>query len=400
MPQKKHRVYLDYASATPVDPKVLKVMRETSATFANPASLFEEGRKAKEILDNARKTVAGVLRASPTEIVFTSGGTEANNLAIFGVVEYFSKINQNKKPHIIVSSIEHSSVLEAIKKIEKNGAEVSLIKPDSNGAVDPKKVRDALKKNTALVSVMYANNEIGTIEPIKEITKVIRRFKKAKSCQLKTKSYPSSFPIFHTDAAQAANYLSLDVFKLGVDLMTLDGSKIYGPKGVGALFVKRNISIIPQIVGGGQENNLRSGTENLSVIAGFAKALVIVEKTKAKESKRLETLRDYFVGKLSKLPKASINGSLGNRLPNNVSVCVENLDAEFAVFQLDQRGIAVSSASTCMNLKEDSYSYVIEEIGKAGCSRSSLRFSLGRGTSKKDIDHCLKALFQILLKEL
>lgn len=407
------RVYLDYASATPLDPQVLRAMHETLGFFANPASLYEEGRKAKEISDKARKTVATVLRAVPSEIIFTSGGTEANNLAIFGAIDYFSKINPNTKPHIIVSTIEHSSVLEAVKKLkEEKGTEVSFIKPDKGGIINLKDIRSALKKNTALISVMYANNEIGTIEPIIEIAKVIRHFKKAKSLpdllrkskqasyKLKAKSFPASFPLFHTDAAQATNYLSLDVLKLGVDLMTLDASKFYGPKGMGVLFARKNIPLLPQIVGGGQENNLRSGTENLSSIIGFAKALQIAEKIKAKESKRQEVLRDYFVGKLSKLPGATINGSMQNRLPNNISVCINGLDAEFAVFQLDNRGIAASSASTCMNLKEDSYSYVVEELGKIGCSRSSLRFSLGRNTAKKDIDNCLKALKEVVFKQL
>lgn len=383
----KRRVYLDFAATTPIDPKVAAVLFKALKTYGNPSSLHAEGREAKAVLESSRKTVANMLNARAEEIIFTAGGTEANNLALKGIVG----TSGVPTPHVVTSTIEHSSVLEVCRELEKKGTEVTYVKPQANGVIDPKDIRDALKENTVLVSVMYANNEIGTIQPIKEIAKVIRSFRQT----LSSKHSALSFPYFHTDACQAANYLSLDTISLGVDLMTLDAGKIYGPKGVGALYIKKGTQIETQVFGGGQESGLRSGTENVALIAAFALALQITEKIKVGESGRLIKLRDYFEKNLLLLEGATRNGG-GERLPNIISICFERLDAEFAVYQMDERGIALSSASTCMNNKEDSYSYVVEEIGKPECKSSSLRFSMGRTTTKKEIDVCLKALKEVL----
>ena len=315
------------------------------------------------------------------------------------MADYFSNFVRTsdnlKKLHIIVSSIEHSSVLETAKKLEAQGVDVSYVKPDKDGIINPSDIRDELRDNTVLVSVMYANNEIGTIEPITEIAKVIRHYRNEKKNIIREDA-----PFFHTDASQAANYLSLDILKLNVDMITIDSGKIYGPKGVGVLVIKRHVPILEQMIGGGQENSRRSGTENIVSIVGFVKAFEITQKTKEKESKRLVILRDYFIKKLLQIPNITINGSVLNRLPNNISVCIEDIDAEFAVYQLDERGVSCSSASTCMNLKEDSFSYVVREISEVkNCSTSSLRFSLGRTTTKKDIDFCLKSLKEVILKQ-
>ncbi len=381
----KGRVYLDFGATTPVDPKVLKVMTHLLASNpGNPASLHKEGRDARAVLDSTRQSVAKHLSASPSEILFTGGGTESNNLAIKGTVAACSV----PMPHIITSTIEHLSVLEPIRELERNGAKVTYLRPNADGIINPKDVRDALRDDTVLVSIMYANNEIGVIQDVKEIAKVIRQYKKTTN--------KSSYPYFHTDAAQALGYLDMNTQKLGADLISLDSGKVYGPKGVGLLYIKRGVKILSVMQGGGQESGLRSGTENVALIAGFAEALSINEKVKSKESARLTKLRDYFTLKLLNLG-ANLNGSKVERLPNNVSVCFQGFDAEFAVFALDERGIAASSASTCMNLKEDSYSYVVEEIGKADCKASSLRFTLGRTTSKSDIDNCLQAIKEVLL---
>lgn len=386
---KKRRIYLDHAATTPIDSRVIRLVAQVmSDVYGNPASLHVEGRAAKKALEDARSSVARLLSARASEIVFTSGGTEANNLALLGIIESWITAHPGEKPHLITSTIEHSSILEVAKHLESRGVEVTYIKPTEDGLIDSRSVRDALRPNTVLVSIMYANNEIGTIQPIREIAKVIRRFRTDNN---------QSLPYFHTDAAQAAGYLSLDTTKLGVDFITIDGAKIYGPKGVGALYARRGEELSPQIIGGGQESGLRSGTENVALIAGFARSLELCESMKARETLRLTMLRDYFVKKILEIPGTSINGTVSERLPNNISVCIKGLDAEFAVYQLDERGIAVSSASTCMSLKEDSYSYVVEEIGRRECKSSSLRFSLGRRTSKSDINICIKALKEVLL---
>ena len=383
--KKQRRIYLDYAGATPIDKEVLKVTSLVQKEFhGNPSSLHREGRDAKKIMEDARIKIAGLMSAHPDEIIFTSGGTEANKREREGGGEKRRKKKRRKR------KIEKGVVCEQIRKLEREGAEVTYLKPDNQGLIDPKSLRDALRPNTVLVSIIYANNEIGTIEPVKDIAKVVRHFRT---------EHKQSLPYFHTDAAQAACYLSLDTTKLGFDLITIDGGKIYGPKSTGILYKKRSVELLPQMLGGGQERGLRSGTENVSLVTGLAKALEINEKLKARESVRVGKLRDYFIKKLIEISGASINGTISERLPNNVSVCIKSLDAEFAVYQLDERGIAVSSASTCMNLKEDSYSYVVEEIGRSDCKSSSLRFSLGRSTSKSDIDICLRALKEVLLMQ-
>ena len=390
--KKQKRIYLDYGATTPLDSAVLKVIEQSFKNcYGNPASLHEEGRYAKKVLEDARASIAQALFAAPSEIIFTGGGTESNNLALLGLIESFKKTHPDVVPHVITTSIEHSSVLETLKKIEGSGAEVTYIKPTPDGLIDPKELREALRPTTLLISVMYANNEIGTILPLGDIAKVARHFRNEKKSV-----YNIRAPYLHTDAAQALQYLDVNTAKLGFDLMSLDSGKIYGPKGVGALYIKRGTPVSAQSIGGGQETGLRSGTENVPLIVGFAKAVEINEKMKAKESVRVSNLRDYFIKKLLSIPGTTLNGGTKDRLPNNVSICLEGLDAEFAVYQLDKRGIAVSSASTCMSLKEDSYSYVVEEIGKGDCKASSLRFSLGRTTTKKDIDVCIKALLEIL----
>ncbi len=383
----KKRVFLDYASITPVDARVAKKMRECEeASFANPSALYGEALKAKEMVVEAREKVAEILHAQKGEIVFTSGGTEGNNLAILGVFEKLK--TKDFVPHFVTSVIEHPSILEVFKEIERRGGKVTYVSVSSDGLVNPKDIREVLKENTVLVSIAYANNEIGTIQPIHDIGRVIKEHR------LKNKT---SIPYFHTDACQASLYLSLDVLKLGVDLMTLDGIKMYGPRSTGILFVKTGLEISPILFGGGQEGGLRSGTENVPGIVGFAEALGIANEMKEKESTRLLEIRDYAIENILKIfPRASLNGSEIERLPNNINICFSDLDAEFAVISLDVLGISASYSSSCRTLKEDSSSYVVSALGKNDCSLSSLRFTLGRESKKSDIDYLIPALQKIV----
>lgn len=384
---KSKRIYLDHAAATPEDIRVLEVMRKVGAgEYGNPNSLHKEGILAKKILEAARKNIADIFHAHSDEIIFTSGGTEANNLAIFGAVR------EIQKSHIVVSNIEHPSVLECAKELQRPGAEITFLPVSGNGIVSPKTVGDALRDDTVLVSVMYANNEIGTIQPIADIAKIIRRHNKT-----------GGKTLFHTDACQAANYLDMNVLKLGVDMMTVNASKIYGPKGVGALFARRGITLFPQIFGGGQEGGLRSGTENVAGIAGFAKAFELTENIKEKESARLLKLRDFFIHEiLTKIPNTVLNGSASKRLPNNVNISFLGADAEEIVILLDARGIAASTGSACANIgRGGKVSDVIFALnGDRICAAGSVRFTLGRGTKKEDIARTVSELCDIMKKKL
>ncbi|MBI2120500.1 MAG: cysteine desulfurase [Parcubacteria group bacterium] len=386
----ERRIYLDHAATTPPDRRVLEAMQKTSReAFGNPSSIHKEGVLVQKILKAARECVASVLHALPDEIIFTSGGTESNNLAVFGAVSDVSK--EMPKAHLIVSKIEHPSILECARELERRGAELTYLPVSLDGVVSPKSVKDALRKNTVLVSVMYANNEIGTIQPIMEIAKVIRQHNKN-----------GGKTLFHTDACQAVNYLPMNVQSLGVDLMTCNASKIYGPKGVGCLYAKRGLtSLSPIIFGGGQEYGLRSGTENAAAIAGFAQALEVAEKMKEKESARLLKLRDFFIHEvLTKIPDTVLNGSAIDRLPNNVNISFLGTDAEEVVVMLDARGIAASTGSACANTgKEGKVSDVILALdGDRIRAMGAVRFTLGRDTKKEDILRAVKELQTILKK--
>ena len=387
--EKTREIYLDYAASI----------------LPNPSSIHKYGVEAKRNLENARMTVAKILSTRAGEIIFTSGGTESNNLAIQGVV-----FAERKKylPHIITTNIEHPSVLETCKMLEKRKlAEISIVSVESNGIVDPKKIKKEIKKNTVLVSVMYANNEIGTIQPIKEIAKEIRHYRKSKEALL---------PIFHTDAVQGANYLDLNVEKLGVDLLSLSGSKIMGAGMVGVLYKRSSVPLLPMWGGGDQEGGLRPGTENLSAIIKFANTLELAQKIKKKEVLRLAKLRDYFILKLLSIFSSeefglavrrekkkttvilTINGDLKNRLPNNVNITIPKIPSDLLVLELSAKGVMVAAKSACKS-GDGKVSYVIKAINpNIRETDGSLRFSLGRQTTQKDIDYTLKALSQILKK--
>jgi cysteine desulfurase len=394
--EKSKKIYLDNASATPIDNRVISVMSKISKeNYANASAIHDIGTSSKKILEQARSDVARILNAHSDEIIFTSGATESNNLAILGILKNLEeKKNKDKNfvPHVVTTNIEHASVLETCKYLEKNKkAEITFVSVEANGIVDPKKVKKAIKSNTVLVSVMYANNEIGTVQPVQEIAKEIRHFNKVNNKKV----------LFHTDATQAVNYLLINnVEKLGVDFMSFNSGKIYGPKGVGVLYIKRKAknSISKILFGGEQEFDLRPGTENLVNIVGLTKSLEITEKLKEKESKRLINLRDYFIEKLLKLSSdIKINGDLKNRLANNVNITIQKIPSDLLVLELSARGIYISEKSACKS-GEKASSHVIKAICSKKDSTSSLRFSMGRQTKKEDLDYVIKCLEQILKK--
>lgn len=388
------RTYLDYAATTPVDPAVFNAMKPYfAAKFGNPGSLHLVGQEAIAALDKSRETIARSIGAGFREVVFTSSATEANNLALRGVWQKGAKYEAGSAPRIIISAIEHESIRETAESLKREGAEVVYIPVDRNGVIDLEKLEASLNKQTVLVSVMYANNEIGSVQPIAEIGKMIRRFREARDARGKNK-----FPLFHTDAAQAFQFLDCNVETLGVDLMTISSHKIYGPKGAGLIYVRNNSTnassdLTPQLSGGGQEHGLRSGTENVPAIVGFAKSVELADAARKKEVRRIAALRsDLWRGIKKAHPKAEMNGVVG--LPNILNVYFPGHAAQDMLTMLDLNGLAVSSGSACRSRAMES-SYVIEALGYSkDRARSSIRFSLGRPTTKAEIATVVKLFSQ------
>lgn len=381
-------VYLDYAATTPLSPEVKKEMNLALEIYGNPSSLHSKGYEAKMALDGAREKISKILNCRADEIIFTSGGTESDNLAVLG----YARANKARGNHVITTTIEHHAVLEPCHKLEKEGFEITYLPVSKDGIVDLEEFKKALRPETILVSIMYANNEIGTIQPITKISEIIRNFGEVQSSK-------SALPILHTDACQAAGFLDLDVKKLGVDMLTLNAGKIYGPKGVGILYIKKGIKSDPLVYGGGQEFGVRAGTENLVGAVGLAKALELTQKNKEKESARLLKLRDYLKEKISaKIPKIKFNGDFEKRLPSNLNVSILDIEGESLVLYLDNAGICVSSGSACTS-KSLEPSHVILALGEPHeVAHSSLRFSLGHDTTKEDIDYVIKVLPEIVKK--
>jgi len=382
-------IYFDYAATTPIDPTVLKEMNfYFTKEFGNAGSLHFFGQKAITALDLNREKIAKFIGADFKEIIFTSGATESNNLALRGIFFKFKKINPEIAPKIIISSIEHESVLETARYLENYGAKVIYLKVNKYGFIDLKQFKKELDKNTILVSIMYANNEIGTIEPIKEISQIIINFKK---------EHNLNYPFFHTDASQAFQFLDCNVLNLGIDLMTLSSHKIYGPKGVGALYIKKVIQnyIEPQITGGGQEFNLRSGTENIASIAGFSKAIELAFNLRQKEFKRIYDLRNYFWKKIKlilKDIKLNQEPNFKNTLPNILNIYFPEKNSSGLIIKFDLVGIAISSGSACKARSPES-SHVLLSCGYSkDRAAQSLRFSFGKFTKKQDIDKAMSLI--------
>ncbi len=383
--QRKKRIYLDHAATTPTDPRVVRTMVPYfSKVFGNPSSLHETGFKAKKALDLARQKIANFIKATPEEIIFTSGGTEANNTALKGI---FYALDLPGK-HFITSKIEHHAVLEPAEFLEKQGGEVTYLPVDKKGIIDTVKLKQALRDETVLISIMHANNEIGTIQPIKEIGSLIKAEKERR------KKEKINIPLyFHTDAVQTFGHLPLNVEELGVDLLSASAHKFYGPKGVGLLYLKKGIKIVPWLQGGEHEQNRRASTENISGIVGFARAVELAEQEMEKENKRLIKLRDYFINKiLSGIKGSYLNGHAQMRLPNNVNVSLAGLEGESMLIDLDRFGIDCSTGSACTSTSLKPSHVMMAISVKPELSHSSLRFTLGRGTKKRDLDYTFKKL--------
>lgn len=374
--------YLDNAAAAPIAPEVQKEMVRAMKLTGNPSSFNDAGRVAAAELKKARLVTARFLGAHPEEIIFTSSGSEANNLAVKGVAAAYGK----KRGAIITTKIEHPSVLEPIRYLGGKGFKVIYTANDKEGIVDTEDLKKNISGGTVLVSVMYANNEIGTIEPIREIGALIRDFRKKHNSQL---------PLFHVDACQAAGYLKMNVNTLGADLLSFNGSKIYGPRGVGVLYIRKGLKPEPMIRGGDQEKRLRAGTENLPAILGLAKAVTFIKK---EESEKTSALRDYFIEKIKEaLPQARINGALGKeRLPNNVNISIPGVGSENLLLELDKYGISAGSGSAC-TARSVEPSHVLKAIGTpAKYLNGVVRFSLGRNTKKSDLEYVAKVLIKII----
>lgn len=378
----KKFVYLDYAAATPLDKTVKAAMEPYwSDNFFNPSATYLPARDVKNSLDTARRDVAECLGARSSEIIFTAGGTEANNIAIRGVMGAWPD------GQIVVSAIEHESVLLPAEAYRAKIAPV-----DNQGRLQPDELLKLVDDNTVLVSVMYANNEVGTVQPIREIARQLTEIKNDR------RRREIKLPLYlHTDAAQAGNYLDLHVARLGVDMMTLNGGKLYGPKQSGVLFVDSAVVLQPITSGGGQERGLRSGTENVAACIGFAAALRAAVKARDSEVRRLQSLQQYILAELAvKLPQVQVNGSVKKRLPNNVHITIPGTDNERVLLQLEAAGILAAAGSAC-SASNDEPSHVLRAMGLTETeARSSLRFSMGRQTSRKDVETTVRVLTQLL----
>lgn len=381
------KVYLDHAATTPMDPRVREAMLpylSQDENFGNPSAIYRLGLQSKDVITEAREKVAAVFGSRPEEIIFTGSGTESDNLAVLGVARSYSA----KGKHIITSQIEHHAVLRSVEYLEKKeGFHATYLPVDEFGFVSPKDLSAALSEDTTLVSIMTVNNEIGTILPVSEYVDVVRQWKKEHG------RGQNDAPFLHTDACQAAGYLDINVARLGADLITINGSKIYGPKGTGALYVRRGIRLTPLVFGGGQEFGLRSGTENVAGIVGFSEALCIANAERRTESARLIPLRDRLIsGILKEIPKVVLNGHATERLPNNVNVSILDIEGEAVLLYLDEAGISAATGSACDSASLDP-SHVILALGKPyEFAHASIRFTLGRKTTEEDIDYVLEKL--------
>jgi len=364
-------IYLDHSATTYVDSEVKKEMdRYFSQDYGNPGSMHQMGLTAKEAVKQSREKIAKILNCESQEIIFTSGGTESVNLTIQGIAK------EKGQGHIITTKTEHHAVLNTCKYLETQNFEITYLDVDQYGQVTPEQIEKAIKENTILVTVIYANNEIGTINNIKEISKITKKH---------------NIPL-HTDACQAG-LLDLNT---GADLLTLNGSKLYGPKGIGILYKNKSIKIQPLIFGGGQESGLRSGTENVPGIVGFAKALELVQKNKEQETIKLTYLRNKLITELTKLSKTILNGHPTERLPSNVNISFADIEGESIVLHLNEQGICASTGSACTS-KELEASHVLTACGQpAEIAHGSIRFTLGKQTTEKDIDKVIEKLPKII----
>ena len=377
-------VYLDNSATTKVDPRVTEAMLPYfSEKYGNPNSLHKFGREARAAIDNARAQVASLINAKPTDIIFTGAGSEADNLAIKGAA--WALKEKGKGSHIITSAIEHHAILDTVRWLGKMGFEYTILPVDDKGFVSPADLEAAIRPDTILATIMFANNEIGTIQPVKELGEVCRRHG----------------VMFHVDGVQAAGHIKVDVEQLPIDMMTMAAHKMYGPKGLGALYVRRGVKLIPTLPGGGQEFGLRSGTENVPGIVGFGVAAEIAkERLERGDDKKLAQLRDYFIdGVLSRIPESHLTGAAGDaRLPFHTSFTVKYIEGEGMLLLLDAAGIAASSGSACTSGSLEP-SYVLLATGlDHTTAHGSVRLTMSHDTTKEDIDYVLEKFPEIVEK--
>ena len=374
------RIYLDHNATTPLHPAVIDRMTAALQEFGNPSSVHHFGQRAKAVIDEARSAAGTLIGADPSEVVFTSGGTESDNFAIRGVAE---ALEPSGRRHLIASAIEHEAVLNTLKALARRGWKTTLLPVGESGIVSMESLRDALTDDTALVSVMHANNEIGTIQPIAELARVAQE----------------RGALFHTDAVQTVGKLPIDVKKLGVDLLALSAHKFYGPKGVGAIWIRRGLRLLPFMTGGKHERNRRAGTENVSGIAGMGAAAHVARVKMAEEGARLAVLRDRLEdGILAAVPGTMVNGSRPERVPNTTNVSFDRVEAESLLIALDLAGIAVSTGSACSSGTLEP-SHVLKAMGfPAHRTQNSIRFSLGAANTDADVERVVSVLPGIVTK--
>lgn len=373
-------IYVDHSATTPVKKEVLEeMMPYFSSNFGNASSNYSIGRVSKAAIEKARTQVAKAINSSKEEIYFTSGGSESDNMIIKGI----ARANRKKGNHIITSKIEHMAVLNSCRCLEKEGFEVTYLDVDSNGNIDLEELENSIKENTILISIMYANNEIGTIEPIDEIGKIAKKYG----------------VYFHTDAVQVIGNIDIDVKKSNVDALSLSAHKFYGPKGVGAAYIKEGIEFLPLINGGHQENSLRAGTENVAGIIGLGKAIEIASQNIEKKTKKIRMLRDHFISRVVLMcPGIKINGDLVNRLPGNINISIPNVNSLNVLLMFDMNGICASSGSAC-NSNQNTTSHVLNAIGLDSIySRCSIRITLGEENTLEEIEYILNIISDIVRK--
>jgi len=375
------RIYLDHNATTPLDPLVAdRVAQAMRDVWGNASSVHHFGQQAKAALDEARGAVSALIGGDASEIVFTAGGTESDNLAIRGAAE---AIEPSGRKHLVTSAIEHEAVLNTMKALARRGWRVTIVPVDASGIVSIDRLRDAITDDTALVSVMHANNEIGTIQPIADVAALAHE----------------RGALFHTDAVQSAGKIAIDVRALGVDLLTIAGHKFYGPKGTGALWMKRGVRLVPPVTGGKQERNRRAGTENVPALVGLGAAADVARKKMADEAPRLSALRDRLeAGVLANVPGTERNGAASPRVPNTTNISIDRVEAESMLIGLDLAGIAVSSGSACSSGSLEP-SHVLKAMGLPHArTLGSIRFSLGAANTQADIDRVIDALPPIVEK--
>ncbi len=372
-----NRVYLDYNATTPVEPEVLDAMLPYfSGEFGNASSIHTFGQKARAAVETAREQVAALIGARPQEIFFTSGGTESDNHAIFGITGSFANASKSR-PHVITSFVEHEAVLNACQALEKQGVDVTYLHVDQDGLIDLEDLRGAIRKETALITIMHANNELGAIQPVEEIGRI------AKDADV----------YFHTDAVQSAGKLPIDVNQFQLDLLSLSGHKLYAPKGIGALYVRGGTRLKQLLYGGHHQRGIRPGTENVAGIVGLGKAAEIARQTLANDAKRLSALRDQLEhGLLHRVPHSRVNAARAPRTPNTANLVFPGVEGEALLIALDLKGLACSTGAACSSGAVEP-SHVLTAIGlPAEEARASLRFSLGRQTTQADIDFALQVV--------